>query len=44
MSADRSLIYRAASVLEKGPMHMGALAREAFGWGRVSRRFYSLGS
>ena len=31
MSADRTLIYRAASVLEKGPMHTIALTREVLG-------------
>ncbi len=31
MSADRTLIQRAASVLEKGPMHTVALAHEALG-------------
>ena len=31
MSADRSLIYRAASVLEKGPIHTVPLAQEALG-------------
>ena len=31
MSADRTLIHRAVSVLEKGPMHTVALAHEALG-------------
>ena len=31
MRADRALIHRAASVLEKGPMHTVALAHEALG-------------
>ena len=31
MSADRALIHRAASVLEKGPLHTVALAHEALG-------------
>ena len=31
MSVDRTLIHRAASVLEKGPMHTVALAHEALG-------------
>lgn len=46
---DRALIHRAASVLQKGPMHTVALAHEALGLtgnpgGRVRCRVYTPGA